>query len=110
MGTRLARSLELDCVTIAGDQVNRKGAMTGGYLKERSSRIGAQREIVRLGAEVEALASQQAEIAAEVVTVDQRVTSILGELTKYIYARSITPALLTARATCGMPSSPHLPW
>ena len=83
VGTRFAKSHGLDCVTIAGDQVNRKGAMTGGYLEARRSRIGAQADILRLAAEVAAFDDQQTEVTASLVTVDQKVTTLLGELQRH---------------------------
>ena len=82
VGARFAKSHELDCVTIAGDQVSRKGAMTGGYLEARRSRIGAQAEIVRLTAELAAFDAKDAAASSALVAVDQKVTNLLGELQK----------------------------
>ena len=82
LGTRFAKSHELDCVTIGGDQVSRKGAMTGGYVEERRSRIGAQADILRLEAELADLDVEAAEVAKGLVAVDQKVTSLIGELQK----------------------------
>jgi structural maintenance of chromosome 3 (chondroitin sulfate proteoglycan 6) len=38
-GLTLSRNNDLDCITLDGDQVNRKGAMTGGFVDSRNSRL-----------------------------------------------------------------------
>lgn len=40
-----ARNHNVDCVTVDGDQVNRKGALTGGYLDARTSRLAIMKNI-----------------------------------------------------------------
>ena len=59
---------------MGGDQVNRKGAMTGGYLESRRSRIGAQAEIVRLRSERAAHDKELGSVSKSLVQVDQRHT------------------------------------
>nr|XP_018670625.1 structural maintenance of chromosomes protein 3-like isoform X2 [Ciona intestinalis] len=39
VSTQLARAHQLDCVTLEGDQVSRRGALTGGYVDNRKSRL-----------------------------------------------------------------------
>ena len=80
VGAHFAKALQLDCVTIAGDQVSRKGAMTGGFLEMRRSRVGAQADILRLTAEANAIDAQQKEAVASLVAIDQKVTRLLGDL------------------------------
>ena len=46
VGAKFAKSHELDCITLEGDQVNRKGALTGGYMDVRRSRLQSQADIV----------------------------------------------------------------
>jgi len=41
IGARLSRSHGLNTITLDGDQVNKRGALTGGFIDERKSRIGA---------------------------------------------------------------------
>ena len=83
VGCNYAKSHELDCVTIAGDQINRKGAMTGGWMEARRSRIGAQSDILRLQAEMATLEKKATVAANALVQVDQHVTTLLGELSKH---------------------------
>lgn len=39
VATQLARSTNLDCITLDGDQVSHKGSLTGGYFDTRRSRL-----------------------------------------------------------------------
>ena len=39
VSTQLARAHNLDCITLEGDQVSRRGALTGGYVDNRKSRL-----------------------------------------------------------------------
>ena len=80
IGGKVALSHQLDCVTLGGDQVNRKGAMTGGYVETRRSRLHARAEIVRLTAERAGRDKEQAAVSRKLVEVDQRVTTLLGKL------------------------------
>lgn len=43
VATQVARETHLNCVTMQGDQVSKKGAMTGGFLDLRFSKMGAWR-------------------------------------------------------------------
>merc|ERR1712013_928303 len=43
MGTQLARTTGLDCVTLDGDQVSGKGSLTGGYFNKSRSRLEIQK-------------------------------------------------------------------
>ncbi|KAJ4824705.1 hypothetical protein Tsubulata_017547 [Turnera subulata] len=39
VATRVARTYGLDCITLEGDQVNKKGGMTGGFYDHRRSKL-----------------------------------------------------------------------
>ena len=80
---RISRSHNLDCVDLDGDTVNRKGAMAGGFIEVRRSRVGAQADIKLLTAEVAQKDAELAEVATALSEVDQRVTSVLSELHKH---------------------------
>ena len=43
VATQIARTQNLDCITLDGDQVSRRGALTGGYYDSRKSRLELQR-------------------------------------------------------------------
>ena len=80
VGSRFSKSHDLDCVTIDGDEVNRKGALTGGYLDARRSRLQAQADIMRLTERRSECEAQIAHEQEQLREVDAQVTSLLGEL------------------------------
>jgi chromosome segregation ATPase len=45
VAVKVARDSDLDCVTLDGDKVNRKGALTGGFHDQRTSRLRCNRRI-----------------------------------------------------------------
>lgn len=45
VAAELARRERLDCITLDGDQVNQKGAFTGGFIDQRRSRLEAHKAI-----------------------------------------------------------------
>ncbi|KHN73340.1 Structural maintenance of chromosomes protein 3, partial [Toxocara canis] len=47
-GNRIAKNEGFDCVTFDGDQVSRRGAMTGGYLDVKRSRLELQSTVRKL--------------------------------------------------------------
>lgn len=87
VGSRFSKSHDLDCVTIDGDQVNRKGALTGGYLDARRSRLQAQADIKRLTAQRSAYEVQLGAEQKLLQEVDGQVTSLLGKLKQTEAAR-----------------------
>lgn len=80
VGTRFSKSHDLDCVTLDGDQVNRKGALSGGYLDIRRSRLRAQAERLHLRRELSRAEQEAAAAAREGEKIDAEVTGVLGEL------------------------------
>ncbi|VDP97697.1 unnamed protein product [Trichobilharzia regenti] len=46
IATQLARTKNFDCITLDGDQVSRKGTLTGGYYDSRLSRLELQKQQV----------------------------------------------------------------
>jgi len=82
VGSRFSKSHDLDCVTLDGDQVNRKGALTGGYLDARRSRLQAQADVARLTSQKAAYEAQLEGEKQALGEVDAQVTRLLGELKK----------------------------
>eukprot|EP00062_Callorhinchus_milii_P017869 gi/632970780/ref/XP_007901837.1/ PREDICTED: structural maintenance of chromosomes protein 3 [Callorhinchus milii] len=44
VSTQLARAFNMDCITLEGDQVSHRGALTGGYYDTRKSRLELQKD------------------------------------------------------------------
>ncbi|KAJ6669057.1 hypothetical protein lerEdw1_007866 [Lerista edwardsae] len=45
VSTQLARAFTMDCITLEGDQVSHRGALTGGYYDTRKSRLELQKDV-----------------------------------------------------------------
>ncbi|XP_076467825.1 structural maintenance of chromosomes protein 3-like [Babylonia areolata] len=58
VATQIARTQNLDCITLDGDQVSRRGALTGGYYDSRRSRLDLQKSKLQL---MESLGEQEKE-------------------------------------------------
>ena len=82
VGAKFAKSHELDCITLEGDQVNRKGALTGGYMDVRRSRLQSQADIVAHTEMAAKTAAQLDELTKQGDKIDEEVTALLGEIAK----------------------------
>uniref|UniRef100_A0A6I8QWT8 Structural maintenance of chromosomes protein n=1 Tax=Xenopus tropicalis TaxID=8364 RepID=A0A6I8QWT8_XENTR len=55
VSTQLARAFTMDCITLEGDQVSHRGALTGGYYDTRKSRLELQKDVRKVEDELHAL-------------------------------------------------------
>ncbi|KAI0598542.1 condensin complex component SMC3 [Biscogniauxia sp. FL1348] len=74
-----ARSHGVHGVTPDGDTSNKRGAMTGGYIDTRKSRLEAVRAVNKWRDEYEQLQARASEIRMQIEQKDQEVTNALGE-------------------------------
>jgi structural maintenance of chromosome 3 (chondroitin sulfate proteoglycan 6) len=72
----------VNCVTMDGDQVERRGALRGGYFDSRKSRIEAMREYKNLTAKMGNADKEIQEVGKALAEVGQEVTAATAELTK----------------------------
>jgi len=82
IAAQYARSHGCNAITPEGDTTNKKGAMTGGYIDPRRSRLEAVRAVNRWRDEYEELRARTLEIRKESEAKDQEVTAAMGELQK----------------------------
>jgi len=82
VGSTISRTHNLNAITLDGDQVNKKGALTGGFIDNSRSRILAQREIIAARAEFEAIDEKRDQVKEEMLARDQTVTHCMGEIQK----------------------------
>nr|CCD12831.1 unnamed protein product [Trypanosoma congolense IL3000] len=79
-GERVARKYGCDAVTLEGDQVSRRGGITGGFIESRSLKItsfNAKKDTAaKLLREEEVLAG----LSEEVTTIDKEVSDVKNEL------------------------------
>lgn len=79
IASQYARSHGVNGVTPDGDTSNKRGAMTGGYIDTRKSRLEAVRAVNRWREEYEQLRSRAVGIQTQIEQKDQEITNALGE-------------------------------
>ncbi|KAH8591818.1 hypothetical protein B0O99DRAFT_266349 [Bisporella sp. PMI_857] len=77
-----ARSHGCNAITPDGDTTNKKGAMTGGYIDPRRSRLEAVRAVNKWRDEYESLRARALEIRGEIERKDQEITGARSEIQK----------------------------
>jgi structural maintenance of chromosome 3 (chondroitin sulfate proteoglycan 6) len=73
-----ARSHGCNAITPEGDTANKKGALTGGYIDSRKSRLEAFRAVNQAREEYERLQARAIEIRGEVERKDQEITAAMS--------------------------------
>lgn len=79
IAAQYARSHGCNAITPDGDTTNRKGALTGGYLNPKESRLQAVRALTKWRDEYETLKVRQDEIRKEIEQKDQEITAAYTE-------------------------------
>lgn len=74
------RSHNLNTITLDGDKVDRKGAMTGGYHDVRRSRIEGIRAVKLWGEKYERNQQKLLEVKAEISKLEQAITVLFGQV------------------------------
>ncbi len=81
-GSRFAREHGVDCVTLDGNQVNRRGALTGGFTDVRQSRMAAQKTIEDLRGKGQEKKKGYDKIREQLNNLDQQINLNVGEVHK----------------------------
>jgi structural maintenance of chromosome 3 (chondroitin sulfate proteoglycan 6) len=79
IASQYARSHGLDAITPEGDTTNKRGAMTGGYVDARRSRLDAVQKVSRMRDLYEEQLADIDKVRKEIEVIDQKVTSASGE-------------------------------
>ncbi|KAK1265174.1 Structural maintenance of chromosomes protein 3 [Acorus gramineus] len=74
VATRVARADGLDCITLEGDQVSKKGGMTGGFYDYRRSRLTLMSKIKENKISIHRKTEE-----LEKIGIDQKITSLVSE-------------------------------
>ncbi|RSM15663.1 hypothetical protein CEP52_000601 [Fusarium oligoseptatum] len=77
-----ARSHGVDGITAEGDTTNKRGAMTGGYIDPRKSRLQAVQSVNKWRDNYEEKIAESREIRRQVELKDQEITAAMSELQK----------------------------
>ncbi|KAE9010354.1 Chromosome segregation protein [Phytophthora rubi] len=79
---RYAEQTNMDCLTLDGDMVHRRGALNGGYKDVRRSRTRAMMEVKQAQVDLENVTNRAQRVKAEAQQADQRVTGVISEIQK----------------------------
>ncbi|KAK2465769.1 hypothetical protein APHAL10511_002313 [Amanita phalloides] len=74
------KSHGINTITLDGDRVDRKGALTGGYHDVRRSRIEAIRNVTMWSEKVESERARLKEVKSGILRVEQEVTQLAGKM------------------------------
>ncbi|KAK9141612.1 hypothetical protein Syun_011012 [Stephania yunnanensis] len=78
VATKVARTDGLDCITLEGDQVSKKGGMTGGFYDYRRSKLKFM-DIIRQNTKAIRTKEEKLEkIRAELEDIDQEITKLVA--------------------------------
>ncbi|KAL7902310.1 RecF/RecN/SMC [Trichoderma sp. SZMC 28014] len=83
VAAQYARSHGVDGITAEGDTSNKRGAMTGGYIDPRKSRLDAVRAANKWREEFEQLIEQSRDIRRQIELKDQEITGAMSEVQKF---------------------------
>lgn len=90
VAAEFSRSEDLNCVTLEGDQVSRKGALTGGFVDPRQSRLEAMSSLRHWREKAAAVSESLEGIKQELAQAEQDVASAMGAVSNA--ERAITQA------------------
>ncbi|XP_074642175.1 structural maintenance of chromosomes protein 3-like [Tubulanus polymorphus] len=82
VATAIARSQNLDCITLDGDQVSRRGALTGGYYDSRKSRLELQGSKMELIEQVERHEKEFAEHRKKLQVIEGSINNLVSDMQK----------------------------
>ncbi|XP_013782387.1 structural maintenance of chromosomes protein 3-like [Limulus polyphemus] len=82
VATQIARTSNLDCITLDGDQVSHKGALTGGYFDTRRSRLDLHKAHMQLVTEISEQEKQLATHRENLSSLESQINQIVSDMQK----------------------------
>ncbi|XP_010473108.1 PREDICTED: structural maintenance of chromosomes protein 3 [Camelina sativa] len=79
VATRVAKSNGLDCITMEGDQVSKKGGMTGGFYDHRRSKLRFMNIIIQNTKSINAKVTELEDVKRQLDVIDQHITQFVTE-------------------------------
>src|SRR5690349_8324035 len=79
----MAKEVKMDCVSIEGDLVSRKGALTGGYNDIRQSKLVFYSQKTELSNQLVAKENDLVQIRESIRTIDAQLNNVLNDLQKH---------------------------
>lgn len=80
--TQIARTQNLDCITLEGDQVSRRGALTGGYYDMRRSRLDLQKGKMEYQQKLAVQEREYQEHKQKLEAVETKINNLVSEMQK----------------------------
>lgn len=77
-----AKQYKFNCITLDGDQVERKGALTGGFADPRQSWLASMERVKQCRRALEELGAKQQKNAKLMQALDAKISETLGEIEK----------------------------
>ena len=81
--TQFAKQTRMDCVLLDGELVSRKGALTGGYVDSRQSKLALYRQKREIDRTIGEKERQIAAMQADVRDLDAQLNGVFNELQKH---------------------------
>ncbi|XP_052205645.1 structural maintenance of chromosomes protein 3 isoform X2 [Diospyros lotus] len=82
VATKVARTNGLDCITLEGDQVSKKGGMTGGFYDCRRSKLKFMNVIRQNMKSINTTEDELEKVRLKLQEIDQRITELVAEQQK----------------------------
>eukprot|EP00257_Ricinus_communis_P021631 XP_015581164.1 structural maintenance of chromosomes protein 3 isoform X2 [Ricinus communis] len=82
VATRVARADGLDCITLEGDQVSKKGGMTGGFYDHRRSKLKFMNIIMQNTRSINMKEEELEKVRSMLQDIDQKITEQVTEQQK----------------------------
>lgn len=82
IASQYARGEHMDCITLDGDQVSRRGALTGGYYDKRKSRLDSQRQVWYWQSKLQEEESNAGKIKGDMEKIDSELTKLVSTVQK----------------------------
>ena len=82
VATRVARTDGLDCITLEGDQVSKKGGMTGGFYDYRRSKLKFMNIIRQNSKSINMKEDELEKVRFKLQEIDQKITELVTEQQK----------------------------
>ncbi|XP_050395923.1 structural maintenance of chromosomes protein 3 [Patella vulgata] len=82
VATQIARTQNLDCITLDGDQVSRRGALTGGFYDTRRSRLDLQKGKIELTGELTKQEAEYQEHRTKLEELEGQINNLVSEMQK----------------------------
>ncbi|CAH8341807.1 unnamed protein product [Eruca vesicaria subsp. sativa] len=79
VATRVAKNDGLDCITLEGDQVSRKGGMTGGFYDHRRSKLRFMNTIIQNTKSINTKEKALEDVRRQLQVIDQQITQLVTE-------------------------------